>query len=908
MRTAPLAAGAIVVGLFAWLFGPVLVGDRLFAFRDVAHFYYPLFEYVHQSLAAGQAPLWNPLENLGQPLAGNPTASVFYPGKLLFWLPLEYDRAFGLYLAAHWLLAVAGAFLLARHWKGSFSAAATAAIAYAMSGAVLFTVTNVIYLVGAAWLPLAWLAADRMLRCRSVQAAVGLGAVLALMILGGDPQAAYHAGLWMLGYAFWIWWDQRSGGLRRFLSELTRSPRVLGQVGLMGLAAVVAAALAAVQLVPSLQWAGRSDRAANTAARSLYEIPGQLGRDDAGQRIVDGLLYRNVESGSHHAHVFQFSVGPWRLAEMVWPNCGGRQFPTHRRWFQAIPAEGRVWTPSLYLGLLPLLLAIAALRLRGGSARANWLSWFALLAILGSFGWFGLGWLLEEVRLATAGGPHGEPLIGPPVGGVYWLLTVVLPGYVQFRYPAKLLVPAALAFCMLAAEGFDSVFGRREESQAGAGPTGRLRVTLLVLVVATATLATGVGLAGGLWQRWLADAEPNVLFGPLDVAGARIDLLGALLQTTVSGTLIWLLLGWAHGRRRWPAHAAIVLVAVDLVLAQSWMLPTAPRSLWHAPSAMGQVVDGTAAPPISESGAQAGRATEAGIPPRVLRERIWLPEAWSQSRSCDRLAEAVAWDRDTLWPKYPLSLGLASARVAGAMMSQDYQVYLNALDALPPAEAAGLLAAGWAVMPGDRELPGAEEIQLARAARDATLWQIESPLPRAWIARRLVLLPPLESRDPASVAERTRKVLFTADGRPRDLHREAVVETALPLAESGSRGAVGRDERCRIIQYGPNRVDLEVDLHAPGLVVLAEQFAPGWQLRAKTADGHARRLAILRTNRVMRGAWLPAGRFLLSYEYRPRWFRTAAVISMACWGALAVLAMVALARSVGELRSRTAPG
>ena len=54
------------------------------------------------------------------------------------------------------------------------------------------SVTAMISQIGAAWLPFAALLADRMLRQRSWQAALGLGAVLALMILGGDPQMALN--------------------------------------------------------------------------------------------------------------------------------------------------------------------------------------------------------------------------------------------------------------------------------------------------------------------------------------------------------------------------------------------------------------------------------------------------------------------------------------------------------------------------------------------------------------------------------------------------------------------------------------------------------------------------------------------------------------------------------------------
>lgn len=152
---------------------------------------------------------------------------------------------------------------------------------------------------------------------------------------------------------------------------------------------------------------------------------------------------------------------PWRLAELVWPNVSGRQYPIHRRWLEVIPAEGRVWTPTLYMGLFPLVLALSRLRFRRGPIYERWLTWVAVLATVASFGYYGLGWLLAECRVDSG--------VGGPFGGLYWLMNLLLPGYLRFRYPAKLLVLAALAVSVLAAKGWDRTFaGKREERSATA--------------------------------------------------------------------------------------------------------------------------------------------------------------------------------------------------------------------------------------------------------------------------------------------------------------------------------------------------------------------------------------------------------------------------------------------------------
>src|SRR5207237_6469500 len=51
-----------------------------------------------------------------------------------------------------------------------------------------------------------------------------------------------------------------------------------------------------------------------------------------------------------------------------------------------------------------------------------------------------------------------ELTIGEPVGGVYWFFVTLLPTYVYFRYPAKLLPLVSLGLSQLAAQGWDRAF------------------------------------------------------------------------------------------------------------------------------------------------------------------------------------------------------------------------------------------------------------------------------------------------------------------------------------------------------------------------------------------------------------------------------------------------------------------
>ena len=196
----PLLILGCLAGLFVACYGRAIFRGEQFAYRDAAHYYYPLYQRVQAEWDAGRWPLWEPEENSGMPLLGNPTAAVLYPGKLVFAL-FRYPLAARLYIMGHTLLAFAAMLALLRHWGTSWVGSTLGSLAYAFGGPVLFQYCNIIYLVGAAWVPLGFRAVDRWLRLGRRIALAELAVVLAMETLGGDPESAYLTGLCAAGYA-----------------------------------------------------------------------------------------------------------------------------------------------------------------------------------------------------------------------------------------------------------------------------------------------------------------------------------------------------------------------------------------------------------------------------------------------------------------------------------------------------------------------------------------------------------------------------------------------------------------------------------------------------------------------------------------------------------------------------------
>jgi len=79
-----------------------------------------------------------------------------------------------------------------------------------------------------------------------------------------------------------------------------------------------------------------------------------------------------------------------------------------------------------------------------------------------------------------------------------------------------------------------------------------------------------------------------------------------------------------------------------------------------------------------------------------------------------------------------------------------------------------------------------------------------------------------------------------------------------------------------IVRDEPHAVEVEATLAAPGLVVLADSFYPGWQA---TVDG--RPAAIVPVNHLFRGVAAAAGTHRVRFEYRPASVRYGASISLA---------------------------
>lgn len=831
-----LAGLILIVGLWLFWFWPVLFGPWQFGFRDTATMYYPLYHWMDAQIASGTIPLWNPWDDFGQSVVGEASSGLCYPGRfLLLWPGASFDTRFAWFVALHVLVAALTARWAARAAGCRMAAASLVAISYAFGGTVVFQTCNLIYLIGAAWLPLGVGAAWRCNREDRPTWLVLAAIAMSQMVLGGDPQMALLAGLMV---AFLV-----GSGWQRSLTW-----RLGSAIGVC----LLALALSAVQVFPSWYAARASERATSDLPSNLYGA------------VADGEfggLVREPPAGTHAAAIYEFSFAPWRVLEFVWPNLSGRfDFVSESNWSSWLPGADRLWTPTVYFGIAVLLLAIWQCRFRvsrGSPAFPDWqLTWLGLLLLVASFGWYGIGWLINELNLMRGGTGTGSSL-GRSVGGLYWLLVCLVPGFEAFRYPSKLLVVACLMFCLLAGRGLD----HWATSGGGAQDRNLTRLQQLIRGVLVASLVGFIVsmVAGG----WLPGEDQRNQLWQLALA----SVTGPLLHTTLVLGLVVAIFRFSGRYRRRVVWQMVLLTAADLLVANLALSGLVPRA--------------------------------AGFPglPDSARSVYRMPGD-AAPRASD-LAEQYRLDRTTLLPRFHLLGPLRQVGSFSSLEPADLWIWKQELQRLEPAARQTVLASC-----------GVNEIWHL-TARPGGASVVRTPLdsvPEISLIRNWTTIPELAEQTRLAINNRTRQVLKQiADLGPATV----IVESDRSSLQSTSPvPALRVEDQLRTLTAETGRIELQADCEDRCLLVICGRFDTDWTVRVVPEGQPGAPAEWVRCNRVLRGLLLEPGTFRIEMTYWPRGLTSGLLTSGLAWLLLIVGLAVRLvagtpARADRNIRSRT---
>lgn len=371
----------VVVGACAALWQPLWSGSQTLYLWDAGTYFYPMKDVLSAAVQASEWPWWNPWIRNGLPFYANPQVGLFYPPSVLFYF-LSTAPAFNANVILHSVLIAAGFFLWLRRTGRSSAAAALGALAIAWGGYGLSMTIYLNNLQAMAWIGWTWWAWEGWLRQRTWRWLALTSAGLALEFLAGEPQVAMVTA----AVALLLAWSASS--------EPRRARSGWGAPVLaLGVAAVGALLLTAVQLVPTIELFRQSQRSVGLSAG-----------ESLGWSLPPAQLYNLV--------VPRYFEAPSGLFD-----------------FRRIGGVEQPWVFTSYLGVVVVALAAAGFDRREGPRAWLW----AVLAAAGVF---------------LALGEH-NPVVAMLAGAV--------PGATTFRFPEKMLLLPALGVPVLAAIGVDRI-------------------------------------------------------------------------------------------------------------------------------------------------------------------------------------------------------------------------------------------------------------------------------------------------------------------------------------------------------------------------------------------------------------------------------------------------------------------
>ncbi len=474
------------------LLAPVWLRGKALYWGTPSSQFIPWWWQAWQTLRSGEWPLWNPLVGMGAPLLANYQSALFYPPTWMYFglaamggLPL---MAWGqsLLVAAHLAWAGWGMVLLLRQMKLGQLAQTIGGLAFSLSGYLVARAHFLSINAAVSWLPWILLAAYELaVDPKAKRAVLKLAVFLALQWLAGHAQISWYtlmlAFVWI---TFWVWQSRGSDFIGRVLAHFAG-------------AGLLAFALSAVQLVPTAEYLFQSQRS------------------------------MQVEVGAAMA----YSFWPWRFIGLLAPNFFGN--PAHGNYF----GYGNYWEDAIYIGLIPLGLALAALWTARKKNKARPLVIFLGVLILVSF--------------FLALGDH-TPLFP-------WLYQHV-PSFGMFQGPTRFSIWAIFALSLLAALGAES----------WQRPRNRPLYWARLAVAAVVAILLGIVIAAKLNGIGILHIHPSFIFASLSAAviGVAVTFLNLGAPT--------------RGRRgRHWAWAACLLLAADLIYAGWGLNPAATLEIYR---------------------------------------------------------------------------------------------------------------------------------------------------------------------------------------------------------------------------------------------------------------------------------------------------------------------------------------
>ena len=902
--------------LAAWpfvFFWTATLRQGVFAFGDISLFFYPTHLAYADALRQFRLPLWEPSILDGFPLFAEGQIGALYPTHPFLYglLPIDIATNYDILMLVAWV--AVGTYLFARQLKLHPASAALAAFAFSDGGFFLPRLQHMSILATASWLP--WLlwgwekyqaAPNRRTRLRWFAL---LALFSGIQLLGGHPQFALLSAVLVALYSI----------VRSPRGE-TASPKPnlfleyfdLTRLVPIALFFAIGAALAAVQLVPTFELSSLTDRATGLLPKFFNAFS---------LRPVHYLmLFNPFILGDPYPKVSVEVIGYIGLLPLFLAI--GAPFVRRDR---RVVFFGLIALVALFLGLGDLNVFYRALRylplfnyFRVPSRFFFWYTFAAAMLAAITFDYL-LARARGAVRLTRAqrltllvvAVMVGALVVLVPalsldtwLAAWVWLPIVfaciaawILLGARRALFSRATLIMLALGLVVIDLFSFAAVYSKTYDMMLPVAEfyskpkvlsvlknltpqDGRVLTSLWIYPTPAAmkeTLYPNVGLTYGvssalgytpLIPQRTSEYMDEINAPMLNLSNVRYYLIPQLLPVdpTTEG------------------EDLKNIFAPDYI-GHAMTIPPTPASKVQIISSLAQSVNLTNGAPV----ARVDLATQDGEPYSFLLRAGYDTAEWAYERSdVLKVIKHAMPQVATTFPAdsaFPVQQHVGHNYLARFDVSQNGQprvitgihitplidpglIHMERVSFVSPEGQATSLA---------RLIGRDDQTLIYRDAQYVVVFENPDTLPRAFLVHAAHL-----AGDDAALKEMTRddfkpqQDLILADGAP--------IPKGGPQPTQTSEGLPRADEQVRIVDYAPERVVLSVRASAPGYVLLADAWYPGWVARVDGADA-----PIHRADLIFRAVQVSAGTHAIVFEYRPTTFYVGAAIS-----ALALLTAIGI--------------
>ena len=249
-----------------------------------------------------------------------------------------------------------------------------------------------------------------------------------------------------------------------------------------------------------------------------------------------------------------------------------------------------------------------------------------------------------------------------------------------------------------------------------------------------------------------------------------------------------------------------------------------------------------------------------------------------------QFAKATAINAENLLPNTGVLYGLDYFQEIDALARQSYNDFLNFANLASPERRVKLLRAlNVRYVASFREL-SIVGLTLYRHMPEQYSWfyEVKDPAPRTYVVSDA-----MHETQPAKIL----RILSSAEFDPS---KQVIVDQDVP-----QRARTQPVSSAKIVDYGNTSVTIEASTSAPGMLILADAYYPGWK-----AFVDEREKQIMRANNFFRAVELPAGTHKVRFEYAPWSFTWGSRISLITASVVVLVTIAPWIWNLIALRSR----